>query len=77
VQLGPQGPYVFVVTDGHVVLRPITITRNQGGEAIVAKGVVAGEQIVVDGQLRLVNGAPVTVRPAAPPPAATGAPPRG
>jgi len=77
VQLGPQGPYVFVVTDGHVVLRPITIKRNQGGEAVVGKGVAAGEQIVVDGQLRLVNGAPVTVRPPAPSPAATGAPPRG
>jgi multidrug efflux system membrane fusion protein len=77
VQLGPQGPYVFVVTDGHVVLRPITIKRNQGGEAVVGKGVAAGEQIVVDGQLRLVNGAPVMVRPPAPSPAATGAPPRG
>ena len=77
VQLGPQGPYVFVVVDDHVALRPIAIKRNQGGEAVVGKGVAAGEQIVVDGQLRLVNGAPVTVRPPAPPPAATGAPPRG
>jgi multidrug efflux system membrane fusion protein len=81
VQLGPQGPYVFAVKDDHVELRPITIKRNQGGEAVVGKGVAAGEQIVVDGQLRLVNGAAVTIRPAAPPsppPAAGGAaPPRG
>jgi len=77
VQLGPQGPYVFAVTDDHVELRPITIKRNQGGEAVVGKGVAAGEQIVVDGQLRLINGASVTVRPPAPPPAATGPLPRG
>jgi multidrug efflux system membrane fusion protein len=81
VQLGPRGPYVFVVTDGHVVLRPITIKRNQEGEAVVGKGVAAGEQIVIDGQLRLVDGAPVTVRPPAappaPPPSAAGAPPGG
>lgn len=80
VQLGPKGPYVFAVKDDHVELRPITIKRNQEGEAVVGKGVAAGEQIVVDGQLRLVNGAPVTIRPPVPPaspPPAAGAPPRG
>ncbi|MFI5001667.1 MAG: efflux RND transporter periplasmic adaptor subunit, partial [Reyranellales bacterium] len=79
VQLGPQGPYVFVIKDGNVSeLRPIAIKRTQGGEAVVASGVGAGESVVVDGQLRLVNGAAVTVRPAsAPPPAPAGAPPRG
>jgi multidrug efflux system membrane fusion protein len=79
VQLGPKGPYIFAVKDGHAELRPIEIKRHQGGEAVIGKGVAAGEQIVVDGQLRLVNGAPVTVRTPSPPasPAAGAAPPRG
>jgi multidrug efflux system membrane fusion protein len=78
VQLGPQGPYVFVVKDGTVAeLRPIVLSRTQNGQSVVANGLKAGEQVVVDGQLRLVNGAAVAVRPAqgeAPKPAT---PPRG
>jgi multidrug efflux system membrane fusion protein len=78
VQLGPQGPYVFVVKDGNSVeLRLTTIKRTQGGEAVVAKGVGAGEQVVVDGHLRLVNGAAVAVRPAQGQPARPATPPRG
>ena len=77
VQLGPQGPYVFVIKDGNIAeVRPITLKRTQGGESVVGGGLKAGDQVVVDGQLRLVNGAPVSARPPqaeAPKPAA----PRG
>jgi multidrug efflux system membrane fusion protein len=65
VQLGPQGPYIFVVKDGNVAeVRPINIKRTQGGESVVGSGLKAGEQVVTDGQLRLVNGASVIVKPA-------------
>ena len=78
VQLGPQGPYVFVIKDNNVAeLRPVNISRTQAGESVIASGLKAGEQIVVDGQLRLVNGASVAIRPAqgeTPPPAAPSAP---
>jgi multidrug efflux system membrane fusion protein len=79
VQLGPQGPYVFVIKEGHTAeLRSIVIKRTQGGEAVVGKGLAAGEQIVVDGQLRLVNGAAVAIRPPSQPAGNAGAtPPRG
>jgi multidrug efflux system membrane fusion protein len=73
VQLGPQGPYVFVIKDGNIAeLRPVGISRTHGGESVVANGLKAGEQVVVDGQLRLVNGASVAIRPAQgePPPSA-------
>ena len=64
--------------EGNVAeLRAITINRTQAGEAVVGSGLKAGEQVVVDGQLRLVNGAPVAAKPAqneAPKPAV---PPRG
>ena len=78
VQLGPQGPYVFVIKDNNVAeLRPVNISRTQAGESVIASGLKAGEQVVVDGQLRLVNGASVAIRPAqgeTPPPAAPSAP---
>ncbi len=33
VQLGPQGPYIFVIKDGSVAeVRPISIKRTQAGE---------------------------------------------
>jgi multidrug efflux system membrane fusion protein len=78
IQLGPQGPYLFVVKDGVADLRPVVIKRTQNGESVIGKGLEGGEQVVVDGQLRLVNGANVTIRPATPEPSSTAAaPPRG
>jgi multidrug efflux system membrane fusion protein len=64
VQLGPQGPYVFVVKDGNVAeLRSITVNRTQGGETVVGSGLKAGDKVVVEGHLRLVDGAAVTQKP--------------
>lgn len=78
VQLGPQGPYLFVVKDGVAEVRPVVIKRTQSGESVIGSGLADGESVVVDGQLRLVNGAPVTIRPPtgtpAPAPAGTAAP---
>ena len=62
VQLGPKGPYVFVVKDNVAELRQIEIKRTQQGETIVGSGLRPGEIVVVDGQLRLVNGAAVAPR---------------
>lgn len=77
VQLGSQGPYVFVIKDGKTAeVRPITIKRTHGGETVVGSGLQAGDSIVIDGQLRLVNGAPVTAKQA-PVEAPKPAPPRG
>jgi multidrug efflux system membrane fusion protein len=78
VQLGPQGPFVFVIKEGNIAeLRSITVSRTQAGETVVSGGLKAGEQVVVEGHLRLVNGAPVASKPGqneAPKPPA---PPRG
>lgn len=76
VQLGPKGPFVFVIKDNVAELRQIEVKRTQSGDTVVGKGLAAGESIAVDGQLRLVNGAAVVVRPAPQAPAAP-PPPRG
>ena len=44
VQLGTQGPYVFVIKDGNTAeVRPITIKRTQYGESVIGSGLKAGE----------------------------------
>jgi multidrug efflux system membrane fusion protein len=65
VQSGQQGPYVFVVQgDSTVELRPVVTARAQGSETVVAKGLQAGEKVVVDGLARLTAGTRVEVRSA-------------
>ena len=77
VQLGSQGAYVFVIKDGVAELRQVVVKRTQDGRAVIGKGVEGGEQVVVDGQLRLVQGASVTIRPPTVDPTRSPAPPRG
>jgi multidrug efflux system membrane fusion protein len=64
VQVGQKGNFVFVIKpDKTVEARQVTIGRSAGGEAVIAKGLDLGEQVVVDGQLRLTNGSRVEPRP--------------
>jgi membrane fusion protein, multidrug efflux system len=65
IQVGQDGDYVFVVKqDGTAEARPVTVSRAVAGESVIAKGLAAGERVVVDGQLRLTNGSRVAIRPA-------------
>lgn len=77
VQLGPNGPYLYVVKDGAAELRNVVVKRTQNGESVIGKGIDGGEHVVIDGQLRLANGANVSIKPAANDPATASAPPRG
>jgi multidrug efflux system membrane fusion protein len=66
VQIGQNGTYVFVVKpDMTAELRPVTVTREAGDKSIIETGLHDGEQVVVDGHLRLVNGTRVELRAAA------------
>jgi multidrug efflux system membrane fusion protein len=63
IQPGQKGQFVFVVKpDQTVEDRVIAIDRSINSETVVSKGLSAGEQVVIDGQLRLVPGAKVVVR---------------
>jgi membrane fusion protein, multidrug efflux system len=54
IQVGQEGQHVFVVKeDKRVEVRPVTIGQTNEGEAIIAKGLAAGEQIVREGQFLL------------------------
>lgn len=63
VQRGQQGEYVFVVKgDNTVESRPVTVSRSDAHEAVIEKGLQAGETVVTDGQLRLQQGTKVQVK---------------
>jgi multidrug efflux system membrane fusion protein len=63
IQIGQNGPYVFVIkADRTAEYRPVKVSRTVGMESVIADGLAAGEQIVVDGQLRLTNGIRVEPR---------------
>lgn len=67
IQAGQQGPFVFVVKpDLKVEARKVEPGRRLERETIVTKGLNAGERIVTDGQLRLVPGAKVEIKPGKP-----------
>jgi membrane fusion protein, multidrug efflux system len=62
LQQGPQGQFVFVVGQDHKVgMRPVSVGDTLTGEALVDKGLAAGENVVVRGQYRLSPGTLVTL----------------
>jgi multidrug efflux system membrane fusion protein len=65
VQVGQNGSYVYVVKpDKTAEPRDVTVGRSVGADSVIAKGLDEGEQVVVDGQLRLTKGTLVEPRPA-------------
>src|SRR5882724_6325074 len=57
IQNGQTGQFVFVVKpDMTVEARSVILDRSTDGQAVIGKGLTAGEQVVTDGQLRLVPG---------------------
>lgn len=52
---------VFVVVDGHAKMSPVTIGTRVPGEVEILAGVEDGDMVIVSGQLKVQNGAPVEV----------------
>jgi membrane fusion protein, multidrug efflux system len=64
VQNGQQGTFVYVVDgDFKVHLRPVQVGITTDKVADIQSGLMDGEQVVVDGTDRLVDGASVRIRP--------------
>jgi len=63
VQTGQAGTYVYVVRpDQTAELRPVVVAHRLEQEVVVTQGVRPGEQVVVDGQVRLTDGVKVQVQ---------------
>ena len=62
VQPSASGQYVYVVgADRTAQVRQVTVARQAGEDMIIATGLTAGEEVVIDGQLRLTPGAQVSI----------------
>ena len=67
VQIGQNGPYVFVVkSDSTLELRQVKPGQPQGELTVITDGVQPGELVVTSGQLQLSPGMKVNPRPAGP-----------
>jgi multidrug efflux system membrane fusion protein len=54
---------VYIVKpDSTAELRDVVVERTEGEQAVVAKGLEAGETVVTTGQLRVVPGGKVAPR---------------
>ena len=63
VQIGQNGPYVFVIKpDSTVELRLVRTDRAVKSKTVIAGGLASGERVVSDGQLRLSNGTRVAAQ---------------
>ena len=66
IQDGQQGSYVYVVkADSTADLRLVKAGPSEDGLSVVDSGLVAGERVIVDGQVRVAPGAPVEERASA------------
>jgi multidrug efflux system membrane fusion protein len=62
LQEGPQGRYVFVVgADRKVAMQLVSVRETLAGEALIDKGLIAGQSVVVRGQYRLSPGTLVSL----------------
>ena len=62
--------FVYRLADGKAALTKIETGLRRPGEVEIRRGLAAGDTVIVDGQLRLKDGAPVTVLADDGPPAA-------
>jgi len=68
IQSGPQGKYVWVLNpaDATVAMRPVEVVRLFKGasmpeESVIGNGLKPGEQVISEGQMRLLPGAKVNL----------------
>jgi membrane fusion protein, multidrug efflux system len=59
IQSGQNGPFVFVVKDGKAEMHKVELAGVEGDRAALVSGVNDGEKVIVEGQMRLVDGARV------------------
>ncbi len=62
VPLG-QTPFVYRVVDGKAVATPVKLGLRRPGLVEILDGLQAGDQVVTDGQLKIRDGAAVSVTP--------------
>jgi multidrug efflux system membrane fusion protein len=63
VMTGQQGTYVYTIDSaGGAKQNPVQVSRTVDSLSVISSGVKEGEQVVVDGQSRLVPGSKVSIK---------------
>ena len=63
VMLGPDGPFVYVVGDDRIArVRLVSTDVENDGITVISKGLASGEQVVLEGHVRLKDGMPVRLQ---------------
>jgi multidrug efflux system membrane fusion protein len=57
----PNGPYVFVVEGGNAKQVPVTVLFDDGANAAIAGKLSPGDEVIIEGQLRVVPDGKVRV----------------
>ena len=77
VQQSAKGHFVWVVSkDNQAELRPIVVSEWKGEGWLIAEGINNADKVVVDGGIRLTQGAPVKASPYVPTATAASAKPK-
>jgi RND family efflux transporter MFP subunit len=64
VQVSQNGSFVFVVKDGKVSVKHVTVARTIDGDSVISEGLAGDETVVTAGHLQLSEGTRVAVRQA-------------
>lgn len=60
---GPDGPFVYVVAHGRARARRVRIMFDDSSDTAVDGALRPGDEVIIEGQLRVVPGGPVQVMP--------------
>jgi membrane fusion protein, multidrug efflux system len=62
-QISQQGPFLFVIkADETAELRPVTLGQREGNDVVIARGLAAGERVVLAGHLLVRPGSKVQIQ---------------
>jgi membrane fusion protein (multidrug efflux system) len=61
VMQGPQGKFVYVVADDKAEVKPVQVGDFYGDQWIVTSGLNGGEQVIVDGAIKVRPDVPVKI----------------
>jgi multidrug efflux system membrane fusion protein len=58
---GPNGSFVYIVKNNKAVQRPVSVLFDDTKDAAVSGDLAPGDEVIVEGQLRVIPDAPVKV----------------
>ena len=63
IMTGQQGTYVYTVdSTGSAKQKPVQVSRTVDSLSVISTGLKEAEQVVVDGQSRLIPGSKVSIK---------------